>query len=148
MRKHVKIARTWWLGISLVAAGVGAQAFEMDRTHLPIAEPDAPKFKELDVRGVEAPPLFSVKAPEGAPNVIIVLIDDVGFGATTPFGGPINTPTMDRLAAGGLRYNNFHTTALCSPTRNALKTGQPPPDQYRLHHGERDRVSGQHRKNS
>ena len=109
----MKIARTWWLGISFVAAGVGAQAFEMDRTHLPIAEPDAPKFKELDVRGVEAPPLFSVKAPEGAPNVIIVLIDDVGFGATTPFGGPINTPTMDRLAAGGLRYNNFHTTALC-----------------------------------
>ena len=82
----MKIARTWWLGISFVAAGVGAQAFEMDSTHLPIAEPDAPKFKELDVRGVEAPPLFSVKAPEGAPNVIIVLIDDVGFCATTPFG--------------------------------------------------------------
>ena len=76
------------------------------------------------MRNVEAPPLFKVEAPEGAPNVIIVLIDDVGFGATTPFGGPINTPTLDRLAEGGLRCNNFHTTALCSPTRNALKTGR------------------------
>ena len=112
------------LSVAMLTAGIGAQAFEVDRTHLPIAEPDPPKFKELDVRNVETPPLFSVKAPEGAPNVIIVLIDDVGFGATTTFGGPINTPTMDRLAAGGLRYNNFHTTALCSPTRNALKTGR------------------------
>ena len=90
------------LSVAMLTAGIGAQAFEVDRTHLPIAEPDPPKFKELDVRNVETPPLFSVKAPEGAPNVIIVLIDDVGFGATTAFGGPINTPTMDRLAAGGL----------------------------------------------
>ena len=74
MRKHVKIAKSWCLGISFVTAVVGAQAFEMDRTHLPIAEPDEPKFKELDVRGVEAPPLFSVEAPEGAPNVIICLL--------------------------------------------------------------------------
>ena len=112
------------LSVAMLTASAGMQAFEVDRTHLPIAEPDPPKFKELDVRNVETPPLFSVEAPEGAPNVIIVLIDDVGFGATTAFGGPINTPTMDRLAAGGLRYNNFHTTALCSPTRNALKTGR------------------------
>ena len=114
------------LSVAMLTASAGMQAFEVDRTHLPIAEPDPPKFKELDVRNVETPPLFSVEAPEGAPNVIIVLIDDVGFGATTAFGGPINTPTMDRLAAGGLRYNNFHTTALCSPTRNALKTGRNP----------------------
>jgi len=65
-----------------------------------------------------------VTAPEGAPNVVIVLIDDLGFGATTTFGGPINTPTMDRLSNDGLRYNNFHTTARCSPTRMALKTGR------------------------
>ena len=122
--KDMKTAKRLLLSISFLTVGVGVQAFEVDRTHLPIAEPDPPKFKDLDVRNVEAPPLFSVEAPEGAPNVIIVLIDDVGFGATTPFGGPINTPTMDRLAAGGLRYNNFHTTALCSPTRNALKTGR------------------------
>jgi arylsulfatase len=65
-----------------------------------------------------------VKAPQGAPNVIIVLIDDLGFGASSAFGGPIATPTLDRLAQGGLRYNNFHTTALCSPTRSALKAGR------------------------
>ena len=65
-----------------------------------------------------------MKAPEGAPNVVIVLIDDIGFGGPSTFGGPIHTPTMDQLAQSGLRFNNFHTTALCSPTRNALKTGR------------------------
>ena len=110
--------------VAAMAAYVSAEAYDVDRTHLPLAEPDPPKFKELDVRNVEAPPLFRVEAPEGAPNVIIVLIDDVGFGATTPFGGPINTPTLDRLAEGGLRYNNFHTTALCSPTRACLLSGR------------------------
>ena len=68
--------------------------------------------------------LAMVKAPPGAPNVVVVLIDDLGFGATTAFGGPIRTPTFDRLAQGGLRYTNFHTTALCSPTRAALKAGR------------------------
>ncbi|MHC4249658.1 MAG: arylsulfatase, partial [Planctomycetota bacterium] len=70
------------------------------------------------------PPRFEVKAPEGAPNVVIVLIDDIGFGASTGFGGAINTPTLDRLAKDGLRYNQFHTTALCSPTRMAILTGR------------------------
>jgi arylsulfatase len=70
------------------------------------------------------PPHFEVKAPAGAPNVVIILIDDLGFGATSPFGGPMPTPTLDRLARNGLRYNNFHTTALCSPTRAALKSGR------------------------
>jgi arylsulfatase A-like enzyme len=65
-----------------------------------------------------------VEAPKGAPNVLLILTDDVGFGATSTFGGPIPTPTFDRLAANGLRYNNFHTTALCSPTRAALITGR------------------------
>jgi arylsulfatase A-like enzyme len=65
----------------------------------------------------------SPTAPEGAPNILLVLIDDAGFGATSTFGGPCNTPTLDRLAASGLRYNRFHTTALCSPTRAALLTG-------------------------
>ena len=110
--------------ILAVALPLSGQAFELDRTSLPIAEPERPKYKELDVRNVETPPLFKVEAPAGAPNVVIVLIDDIGFGATTPFGGPINTPTLGKLASQGLRYNNFHTTALCSPTRNALKTGR------------------------
>ena len=96
----------------------------MDRTHLPVAEPTPPTYTELDARNAKPPPRFEVKAPAGAPNVVIVLIDDVGFGGPSTFGGPINTPTMDQLAQNGLRFNNFHTTALCSPTRNALKTGR------------------------
>ena len=64
------------------------------------------------------------KAPKGAPNILLILTDDVGFGASSTFGGPIPTPTMDRLAAQGLRYTQFHTTALCSPTRSALLTGR------------------------
>lgn len=62
--------------------------------------------------------------PEGAPNVVVVLLDDVGFGASSTFGGPVPTPALDRVASNGLRYNQFHTTALCSPTRAALLTGR------------------------
>jgi arylsulfatase len=70
------------------------------------------------------PPIEPLLPPAGAPNVLIVLLDDVGFGASSAFGGPCRTPTADRLAAGGLRYNRFHTTALCAPTRQALLTGR------------------------
>ena len=97
---------------------------KLDRTVLPIQEPARPTYSELDVRDVKAPPRFEVKAPEKAPNVVIVLIDDIGFGGPSTFGGPIRTPTLDQLAAVGLRYNNFHTTSLCSPTRAALKSGR------------------------
>ena len=65
-----------------------------------------------------------VHAPMAAPNVMLVLLDDVGFGASSTFGGPCQTPTLDRLAGNGLRYTQFHTTALCSPTRAALLTGR------------------------
>src|SRR5262245_12932043 len=65
-----------------------------------------------------------VKAPKGAPNVVLILIDDAGFGQFSTFGGGVPSPTMDRLAAEGLRFNRFHTTALCSPTRAALLTGR------------------------
>ena len=126
------------LGISLTIAGMvgcsapapqqtttpSAVAGELDRTVLPIAEPTPQTYKELDARNAKPPARFEVKAPAKAPNVVIVLIDDVGFGGPSTFGGPIRTPTMDRLAETGLRFNNFHTTALCSPTRNALKTGR------------------------
>ena len=70
------------------------------------------------------PPITMLRPPKGAPNVLIVLIDDVGFGASSAFGGPCNTPVMDRLATGGVKLNRFHTTALCSPTRQALLTGR------------------------
>ena len=96
----------------------------LDRTVLPIPRPTYPSFTELDARKVTPPPLFEVKAPKGAPNVVIVLIDDMGFGQPSTFGGAINMPTLDDLAADGLRYNNFHVTALCSPTRAALLTGR------------------------
>jgi arylsulfatase len=112
------------LALLFVSNGGASAQDVLDRTSLPIQAPKRPTYTELDVRNVEAPPLFEVKPPENAPNVVIVLIDDIGFGGPSTFGGPIQTPTLDRLAAEGLSYNNFHTTALCSPTRNALKTGR------------------------
>jgi arylsulfatase len=96
----------------------------LDRTVLPIPEPEPPTYTDLDVRNVEPPSPFEVKAPEGAPNVLVVLVDDLGFAGTSTFGGPVPTPTFDRLADEGLHYNNFHTTAVCSPTRAALKSGR------------------------
>nr|WP_083713118.1 arylsulfatase [Paludisphaera borealis] len=99
-------------------------AYNLDRTALPIREPSSPPITTLDARNAKAPPRFEVKAPHGAPNVLIVLIDDMGFGQSSAFGGPIHMPTLERMAKGGLRYNQFHTTALCSPTRAALLTGR------------------------
>src|SRR5262245_14911179 len=96
---------------------------ESSDNQLPRPEPE---FKGKIGRTVkESTPDFpkEVQAPKGAPNVLLILTDDVGFGASSTFGGPIPTPTFDKLAAGGLRYNQFHTTALCSPTRAALITG-------------------------
>jgi arylsulfatase len=95
----------------------------LDRTVLPIREPESSAITELDARNATAPARFQVTAPAKAPNVVIVLIDDIGFGHSSAFGGPINMPTLERLAANGLKYNCFHTTALSSPTRTALLTG-------------------------
>lgn len=97
---------------------------QLNRTVLPIKEPTPPLYNQLDVRDATPPPRFEVKAPEGAPNVLIVLIDDLGFAGTSKFGGPISTPIFDHIANEGLYYNNFHTTAVCSPTRAALKSGR------------------------
>jgi arylsulfatase A-like enzyme len=96
------------------------------RTVLPLPEPTHAAIAELDVRKTTAPPLFQVKAPQGAPNVLVILLDNLGFGATKPFGGVINMPTLERLANNGLIYNNFHTAPLCSPSRMALLTGRNP----------------------
>ena len=111
------------LGTACIAANAAAQSAP-DRTKLPIPEPNYPYSKVLDARDAKAPPRFEVKAPSGAPNVIIVLIDDMGFGMPSAFGGPVNMPTAERLAGQGLRYNQFHTTAVSSPTRTALLTGR------------------------
>jgi arylsulfatase A-like enzyme len=96
----------------------------LNRTVLPIPEPDYPHSEVLDARDATAPPRFEIKAPQGAPNVLIVLLDDIGFGMPSPFGGPIRMPVAQRLAAEGLSFNQFHTTALCSPTRAAMLSGR------------------------
>src|SRR6188508_2389593 len=111
------------LATSLITTGVLA-ADSLHRTTLPIPEPQLKPITELDARKATPPSRFEVKAPKGAPNVVIVLIDDIGFGHSSSFGGPIHMPTLEKLANNGLRYNRFHTTALCSPTRVALLTGR------------------------
>ena len=105
-------------------AAAARVVYPTDRTVLPIPEPVNPPITVLDVRNATPPPRFEVKAPQNAPNVLIVLIDDMGFGQSGAFGGPIHMPTVERLAGEGLRYNEFHTTALCSPTRSALLSGR------------------------
>lgn len=96
------------------------------RSMLPI--PDLPTWglTTYDAKDPDTtyPPIEPLRPPSGAPNVVIVLLDDVGFGAASVFGGPCHTPTAERLAAGGLRFNRFHTTALCAPSRQALLTGR------------------------
>jgi arylsulfatase A-like enzyme len=120
----MKIVRIHALVASVVVALAGPSlAADLDRTVLPIHEPAVKTITTLDARDAKAPPRFEVKAPEGAPNIVIVLIDDFGFGHASAFGGPINMPTLEKLANNGLKYNRFHTTALCSPTRVALLTG-------------------------
>ena len=106
---------------SMVTAQDEAQ---VDRTALPVKGPWYAPIKTLDARDAKAPPVFQVRAPMDAPNVVVVLLDDLGFGGTSAFGGIIPTPHFDKLAKNGLRYNQFHTTALCSPTRQALITGR------------------------
>ena len=106
----------------------GAQAAESqaDRTVLPMPNTARPDLVVYDAKDPDAvfPAIPQVRPPEGSPNVLVVLLDDVGFGASSTFGGPCQTPTLERLAAGGLKYSRFHTTALCSPTRQALLTGR------------------------
>jgi arylsulfatase A-like enzyme len=123
MKQSSKLILQPLLGIGC-ALGTVLAADTLDRTVLPITEPLRETTDVLDVRKATAPPRFEVKAPEGAPNVLLVLLDDLGFAGTSAFGGPIATPNFDRIAAGGVKYNNFHTTAVCSPTRTALKSGR------------------------
>lgn len=115
-----------WKSILLLLIGVTTSYAqqELNREILPIIPPEPATYSELSTENTEPPAPFNVTAPEDAPNVVIILIDDLGLGATSAFGGPIKTPTMDKLATNGLRYNNFNTTALCSPTRMAIKTGR------------------------
>ena len=96
------------------------------RSHLPMPNTQRSQFIAYDAKDPDSkfPPIEQLRPPKGAPNVLIVLIDDAGFGSSSAFGGPCQTPNAEALAAGGLKYNRFHTTALCSPTRQALLTGR------------------------
>jgi len=96
------------------------------RTVLPIPDQPHVGLTTYDAKDPDThyPPIRDMRPPKGAPNVLVILLDDVGFGATSAFGGPCHTPNFENLAANGLKYNRFHTTALCSPTRQALLTGR------------------------
>ena len=109
---------------AIVLAGASTAAVAQDRDSLPIPDP---AFKGKIGKTIqESTPDYPqpVKAPAGAPNVLLILLDDVGFGMSSTFGGPVPTPNLDKLAKDGLSYTRFHTTALCSPTRGALLTGR------------------------
>ena len=103
-----------------------SQDRETQREILPIPDRSYTGLVTYDAKDPDTsfPPIEPVRPPEGAPNVLVILLDDVGFGASSAFGGPCATPTAERLAANGLKYNRFHTTAVCSPTRMALLTGR------------------------
>jgi arylsulfatase A-like enzyme len=96
------------------------------RSHLPMPNTARPGLITYDAKDPDTkfPPIEQLRPPKGAPNVLIVLLDDVGFGASSAFGGPCQTPAAEKLAANGLKYTRFHTTALCAPTRQALLTGR------------------------
>ncbi len=99
---------------------------KMQRQVLPMPDRKHVGLTTYDAKDPETgfPPIRDIRPPAGAPNVLIVLIDDAGFGSSSAFGGPCRTPTFEKLAGSGLRFNRFHTTALCSPTRQALLTGR------------------------
>src|SRR5580704_2236338 len=101
----------------------------IDGRYLP--PPPAPFQGQINLNALQSKPAWPARVvpPKGAPNILLILTDDVGFSAPATFGGVIPTPTLDRIAANALRYTNFHTPSLCSPTRAALITG-------RNHHSE------------
>src|SRR5499426_2251677 len=127
MRKRATFRIAAFLAASALLCELNVTANAQERgSSLSIPKPD-PEFKgKIGETLADSTPSYPqpIKAPKGAPNVLVILLDDVGFGHTSTFGGPVPTPTLDRLAANGLRYNTFHTTALCSPTRAALLTGR------------------------
>ncbi|SUS07575.1 Arylsulfatase [uncultured Defluviicoccus sp.] len=115
----------WRILLVGMVVWLGAQAgAALGKEVLP--KPPAPFRGKIDMSRDKSTPDWpqTVKAPAGAPNIMLVLLDDVGFGATSAFGGPVETPELEKLANNGLRYNQFHVNALCSPTRGALLSGR------------------------
>lgn len=112
-------------GLSIAASLVPAYAQQPDRSLLPIPDTqyEFPGKVPLDARDAKFPPINELRPPQGAPNVVVILLDDIGLGAPSTLGGGVNMPALAELAKEGLRYTQFHTAALCSPTRQALLTG-------------------------
>ena len=131
-RRKITLSRRGVLlaGTSIAAASVLARANAEPATEgrevLPIPDRRPVSLTTYDAKDPDTkfPPIRELRPPAGAPNVLVILLDDVGFGASSAFGGPCQTPTAERLAAGGLKYTRFHTTALCSPSRAAMLTGR------------------------
>ena len=126
---------TWNIinGVALAGTALSAWAeptvgatVGLNRFNLPIPNTVRNNLITYDAKNPDTkfPPIEQLRPPKNAPNVLIVLIDDAGFGSSSAFGGPCQTPTLDRLAADGLRYIRFHTCALSAPTRQALLTGR------------------------
>ena len=111
LRDHFVVSRRWF-------------ALSLPNRQLPQPDPKVSRPGRRDVQGLDAQLSAAGAGAQRAPNVLIILLDDVGFGMAGTFGGPVPTPNLDKLAAGGLKYNRFHTTALCSPTRGALLAGR------------------------
>src|SRR5262249_8483218 len=130
-RRGMKTAPAWLtLALALASTTLGEDRVGAQPPAAPsgsqLPKPD-PEFKgKIGTTYKDSTPDFPlpVAASEGAPNVLLIRTDDTGFGHASTFGGAASTPTLDRLAANGLRYNRFHTTALCSPSRAALLTGR------------------------
>ena len=120
--KHPQAIQLAILSITLVAFS----AISVPAQEVVLPKPEPPFQGKIGRTVKDSTPDFpkSIEAPAGAPNVLLIMTDDVGFGASSAFGGPIQTPNFQRIADSGLRYNMFHTTALCSPTRAALITGR------------------------
>ena len=133
-------------GNAAVSAPPEATEGTLDRTVLPIPEPKSPIFTELDVRNVKVPPRFEVKAPAHAPNVLIVLIDDMGFGQSSAFGGPIHMPTVEKLASERAQVQpvSHHGTLFADPGGAAYRS-QSSRLQHGLDHGDGDGLPGSDR---
>ena len=137
------------LAVSLLCLAVAVPGVGLAQDILPRPEPSFKGVIGQTYKDSTPDKIALTKAPAGAPNVLIVLIDDSGFGQWSTFGGLIPTPNLDQLAASGLRYTRFHTTALCSPTRAALLTGRNHHSAgHRHHHRVGQRLSGLQRSDS
>src|SRR5256886_10438760 len=124
MAKAMTCVTATVLAVATQLTGSVAANAEWDRSVLPRPSQPFQGVAKRTLEGSVASFTEPVRAPPDAPNILLVLIDDAGFGNPSTFGGPVATPTLDKVAAEGLRYNRFHVTALCSPTRAALLSGR------------------------